>query len=242
MALLLGAPAFLAASEPRAQPRRAETYGTSATSYYTVDSTAFTPTSSGFLYSCLDICQFRYLNNTASESLLAPVHLPAGAILTYMELDYYDASPTGEEHVGFVICDSQGQNCAILQTACLDTVCSGIPEAGGAAQANVDLTPFAVQIDNDQHRYFLLAGNTTVDGTTAMGQVIIGYVLQVSPAPGNATFADVPKSHPFFQYIEALAASGITAGCGGGKFCPDKPLTRGQMAVFLSKALGLQWP
>jgi len=52
----------------------------------------------------------------------------------------------------------------------------------------------------------------------------------------------VPTSSPQFQFIEALYASGITAGCGNGNFCPNSPLTRGQMAVFLSKALGLQWP
>ncbi len=46
---------------------------------------------------------------------------------------------------------------------------------------------------------------------------------------------------PFFQFIEALAESGITAGCGNGNFCPDAALTRGQMAVFLAKALGLHW-
>jgi hypothetical protein len=34
----------------------------------------------------------------------------------------------------------------------------------------------------------------------------------------------------------------VTAGRGNGNFCPDQPLTRGQMAVFLSKALGLHWP
>lgn len=39
-----------------------------------------------------------------------------------------------------------------------------------------------------------------------------------------------------------LVASGITAGCGSGNYCPDAPLTQGQMAVFLAKALGLQWP
>ena len=44
------------------------------------------------------------------------------------------------------------------------------------------------------------------------------------------------------EFVEALVASGITAGCGNGNFCPDAPLTRGQMAVFLSKALGLHWP
>ncbi len=66
---------------------------------------------------------------------------------------------------------------------------------------------------------------------------------QVTPAPSSATFLDVPTSHPYFQFVEALAASGITAGCGTGILNrPDSPLTRGQMAVFLAKALGLHWP
>jgi hypothetical protein len=43
------------------------------------------------------------------------------------------------------------------------------------------------------------------------------------------------------EFIKS-GASGITAGCGGGNFCPDNPLTRRQMAVFLAKALGLNWP
>ena len=64
----------------------------------------------------------------------------------------------------------------------------------------------------------------------------------VSPAPGAATFNDVPTGHPFFQFVEALYASGITAGCGNGNYCPDNPVTRGQMATFLAKALGLHWP
>jgi beta-N-acetylhexosaminidase len=56
-----------------------------------------------------------------------------------------------------------------------------------------------------------------------------------------ATFSDVPTSHPFFQFVEALSRSAITSGCGGGNFCPDAPLTRGQMAVFLSLGLGLHF-
>jgi hypothetical protein len=57
-----------------------------------------------------------------------------------------------------------------------------------------------------------------------------------------ATFFDVPASHPYFRFIEALAASGITAGCGGGNYCPSQNITRGEMAVFLAKALGLHFP
>lgn len=68
------------------------------------------------------------------------------------------------------------------------------------------------------------------------------WTRQVSAAPAAATFGDVPTSHPFFQHVEALVKSGTTAGCGGGDFCPDAPITRGQMAAFLAKALGLQWP
>ncbi len=74
-----------------------------------------------------------------------------------------------------------------------------------------------------------------------MRAVRIYYKLQVSAPPTTASFSNVPTSHIFYQYIEALAASGITSGCGGGNFCPDTFLTRGQMAVFLSKALGLHW-
>lgn len=68
----------------------------------------------------------------------------------------------------------------------------------------------------------------------------VRYRLQVSPAPATATFPnDVPTTHPFFRFVEALAASGLTGGCGPGSFCPDQPVTRGQMAVFLAAALGL---
>src|SRR5262249_40435624 len=65
--------------------------------------------------------------------------------------------------------------------------------------------------------------------------------LPVSPAPATATFNDVPTDHPFFRYIEALHASGITGGCSASPllYCPDNPVTRGQVAVFLAKALGL---
>jgi hypothetical protein len=74
------------------------------------------------------------------------------------------------------------------------------------------------------------------------GFVEIWWRRVVSDAPATPTFGDVANSHPFYQFIEALAKSGITGGCGGGSYCPDVPLTRGQMAVFLAKALGLHWP
>jgi len=50
-------------------------------------------------------------------------------------------------------------------------------------------------------------------------------------------FSDVPPSSPFYPFIQKMAETAITAGCGSGMFCPDAPLTRGQMAVFIITGL-----
>jgi len=84
--------------------------------------------------------------------------------------------------------------------------------------------------------------NGATDGSITFHFARIIWKRQITPAPVTATFSDVPVGAFGFQHIEALVASGITAGCGGGNFCPDGTLTRAQMAVFLAKALGLHWP
>jgi len=38
------------------------------------------------------------------------------------------------------------------------------------------------------------------------------------------------------DWIEALKSDGVTGGCGGGNYCPNNPVTRAQMAVFLLKS------
>jgi hypothetical protein len=60
-------------------------------------------------------------------------------------------------------------------------------------------------------------------------------------APAVQSFGDVPPGHAFYRFIELMRASGITGGCGGGNFCPDNPVTRGQMAVFLAQVMGLRY-
>ncbi len=90
--------------------------------------------------------------------------------------------------------------------------------------------------------HFAEPGQDCADAAVQVQKMQLSWIRQVSPAPATATFGDVPTSHAFFQFVEALVKSGVTGGCGAGNYCPDAPLTRGQMAVFLSKALGLQWP
>ncbi len=59
------------------------------------------------------------------------------------------------------------------------------------------------------------------------------------PPACTGVFPDVTCPSQFADWIEQLHAEGITAGCGGGDYCPNSPNTRGQMAVFLVKTFGL---
>jgi poly-gamma-glutamate synthesis protein (capsule biosynthesis protein) len=56
-------------------------------------------------------------------------------------------------------------------------------------------------------------------------------------SPGGTFFDDDGNIHE--GAIEAIAALGITRGCGSDTYCPDEPVTRGQMAAFLARALDL---
>lgn len=58
------------------------------------------------------------------------------------------------------------------------------------------------------------------------------------PAAGDDRFGDDDGSVHEAD-IDALAAAGITRGCGAVRFCPDDALTRGQMASMLARALDL---
>jgi hypothetical protein len=60
------------------------------------------------------------------------------------------------------------------------------------------------------------------------------------PSCTGQVFTDVPCAGGIFDsWIEDLAGRNITGGCGGGAYCPGAPNTRGQMAVFLTKAFSL---
>lgn len=62
------------------------------------------------------------------------------------------------------------------------------------------------------------------------------------PASSTDHFGD-DDSDVFQDDINALASAGITKGCNppdNSRFCPDDRVTRGEMASFLGRALGLQ--
>jgi len=60
-------------------------------------------------------------------------------------------------------------------------------------------------------------------------------VVPPSSYPSTPYFTDVTPSHPYFPWIQKMKQFGITSGCTATTYCPDDPVTRGQMAVFIMR-------
>jgi hypothetical protein len=171
---------------------------------------------------------------TAQCELIAGFSLPAGAQLLSVQVDACDTDATANVFIAVA-------RRAISESAFQVLVSGNTTGTPGCAPFNLAVP--AHTIDNANNSYFLDVQMAGPGNTTRFTAVRVIYKLQVSAAPGTATFpVDVPTSHPFFRFIEAMAASGITGGCGAGSYCPDSAVTRGQMAVFLATALGLHFP
>jgi len=220
---------------PVAASVRPKAYGTQDYSITVLSALSFRPT----CYSELDrmtlsryCCNQEYCSD--GTHFYAGLDLPAGAVIDYIGVN---TATTVGGAMGFTLHfrDHLGGS-AQLASATLPT------HAGGGFLTDY-AGPLGIVIPDNHDREFLLDVEVA-PGLEAQyfGFVEIWWRRSVSNPPASPTFADVPNGHPFYQFVEALGASGITGGCGSGNYCPEAPLTRGQMAVFLSKALGLHWP
>ncbi len=184
-----------------------------------------------------------------NQRWFAPLDLPSGAVITqvdflvtdgdgasditaYFEGACFPASGPGPHGSGYFWSATStgisGDGVISLTGSPITNVGRGLCAVGGSDVYDAYYYKFlAVFLETTSHSF---------------SGAVVQWHRSVSAAPLTATFADVPTDHPLFQFVEALVASGVTAGCGSGNYCPNGPLTRGQMAVFLAKALGLHWP
>jgi len=217
--LLLGAPAVATGQARRAPApasaadtgaRASRTFGTASEVSHPIQAFGFTGLKAADV-AAMDANDFGARFCTAAAcSFEAPLSLPAGALVTGIELEGCDTTP-------------------------------GVASASGCAFLRGDLaTPETIDNFNNNYQLEVVINGNGTD-TTRFLTVRVFYRLQVSPAPAFAFYVDVPNTHPFYQFVEALRVAGITTGCGPFLYCPDDPITRGQMAVFLSKALGLHF-
>jgi hypothetical protein len=182
-----------------------------------------------------------------SPAYWVQLNLPNGAEIDDVYANVYDYTPNAFWRLVVTVYEHDGSP---SYSNLSDTTESGTP-GYTSLQASFSTPPVFhewTNIDGDGFWgdiafTFVLVPQGTYSEVFALrfGGVSVGWSRTISPAPATATFNDVPVGSFGFQQIEALAGSGITAGCGGGNFCPNGTLTRAQMAVFLAKALGLHW-
>src|SRR5262249_48295094 len=142
--------------------------------------------------------------------LMAVGRVPSGALLTYLELDYCDTTNSANVVLYLRDCSYLGDDCNLL------TSLSSGDGFLGCHIVTTSLTSLGYAMDTTARQLVLEAFTIAGDSTTLLAGAYIGYRLQISPAPATATFTDVPADHTYFRAIEALAASGVTGGCGNG--------------------------
>lgn len=87
-------------------------------------------------------------------------------------------------------------------------------------------------------------GNYCPDSSVTRAQMAV-FLLKAKhgssyiPPAATGVFTDVPTTYWAAPWIEQMANEGITSGCGVSIYCPENPVTRAQMAVFMVKIFNL---
>ena len=130
---------------------------------------------------------------------------------------------------------------------------TGISPASGPAAGNTPVvilganfqSPAVVRFGSAAASMVSVVSGGEVDAATpalapgALYDVVVvnpSLLVSTLPAAWLADFTDVPEANIFHGYVASIFRAGITAGCGGGNYCPDSAVSREQMAVFLLKA------
>jgi hypothetical protein len=165
--------------------------------------------------------------------LFYALDLPEGSLVTGVAIEGCNATLSGNMNAGIF---------DVASTVEYPPAGASITYHAGCEMSSTYAPITGLTFEPRDHTYVISIYLQDSDSNSLIRAVRVYYQTQVGPPPSAPTFNDVPTTDPGFRFIEALAASGITAGCGGGNYCPDATLTRRQMAVFLAKGLGLGWP
>lgn len=123
--------------------------------------------------------------------------------------------------------------------ACMTRAFYDVPEGTWADTHIHALAGTRIVGSYDEFGYFRPDENMT-RGAMARWLLRAKYGPDYSPSPCEGLFADVPcELTPNADYIEDLYREGITGGCGTSplRYCPNDPVQRKHMAVFLLRTL-----
>jgi S-layer family protein len=186
---------------------------------------------------------FGYMYATSSPSVTtfwAPVDLPAGVVIDRIGLYSFD-----NDAANSITARLQAYDGATVPAT---TTIASVATVNGVPMYNYNTATLNHQVNNNPaagpagHHYAILIDLPVRSINLRFKAVELRWNRVVSPAPATASFPDMPVGNGQHRFVEALVTAGITGGCGGGLYCPNDPVTRGQMAVFLAVALGLHFP
>jgi S-layer family protein len=150
-----------------------------------------------------------------------------------------DASVTRDQMSVFLLRAKDGS--AYLPSACTTAPFGDVPVSSPFCRWIRELVARGVTSGCGGGNYCPTAAVTRAQMSVFLLVTLEGPAYQ-PPACTTAPFTDVPAGDPFCRWIRELVSRGITAGCGGGNYCPGAAVTRGQMAVFLPTTFGLIVP
>lgn len=155
-----------------------------------------------------------------------------------------DISPTNVAKIGFIVSFSKPvtgvdqADIKLTTTGVANVSLAGISGSGNTYTVSVntgtgDGSIRLDMVDNDSIRDTSnnpLGGSGSGNGNYTYGP---SYMVRKS-----SLFADVPGGYWAKNHIERLYQAGVTSGCNMEPllYCPDSPVTRDQMAVFLLRA------
>jgi hypothetical protein len=192
----------------------------------------------------------------------AGLRLPDGAQLRRVRLYAYDAAGTADVFPGTnpeITFQVTRERTFPTSNPTPTTLGAGATSTN-AGYTTADAVVGNVTIDNTNNFYWIrvdtnvtagFEGLTNGDFRHRLLGVRVFWNRQLQTYDRNAaTFDDVPgylpngDPNPYFNAIESLADAGITVGCGPAplqNFCPETGIPRKELAVWLYKALGLQF-
>lgn len=132
-----------------------------------------------------------------------------------------------------------------LLTAMALTACLLAPAAGAVSFSDIPAgSSLAAEVEKAVD-YGLMNGYSTdtfgYSDTMTRAQftaVLVRMMGWDAVTPQTPTYTDVPASHTWYSIIETAAAHDVADA--GGAFRPSDPVTRGEMAELLVRALGLK--
>jgi hypothetical protein len=227
------------APAPGSSVRPAATFGTTQYSVTSVNAAAFTGRHA------LDPIEtngstYRYFTG-GSKIFLGSVSIPEGVIIDYIGLNNCDTA--GGTFIVYLFDFTTGGSHTEVGSLMTNAHASCLVDYNSVPGTEFNYL-YAMNAGHNLQILITQALGAPTDGSVGVQSVEVWWRRVISPAPLVATFTDVPTSSQSFQAIEALFEAGITTGCSVSPlmYCPNQGVTRAQMALFLARALGLEWP